>query len=324
MSLVTPVSNVPARNVNTGAVTLSSPKGRLEVVLDAAGATEAILLVQGEGGDWFEEGTRVKVDSQSDLDGGKSIVYFSVKQPGSRYHVWVPNAPASYRVYLSAAADAATALAALSASTGDIEPVGAAEAAGSTGRAADAGHVHVLGSDALLVAVPIGTTTPAAGAFTTLGATGVATLAGGAKLAGASPAAAADQVQQGVADVNGATTAGHVRTFEGGGTLTERVASAAGAIKQLLFAEDVEDDDTVTLPAPGSGKLGQLVISSDIEGGMFNIASDGTVTKIAGSSNAVATDTDTKLCVFNDAGTPKMKNRLGSTKRLVATYTYES
>ena len=50
MSAVTPVSQIPLQNANSGAVTLTAKYGRLEVILDAAGATSVQLLVQGEGG----------------------------------------------------------------------------------------------------------------------------------------------------------------------------------------------------------------------------------------------------------------------------------
>lgn len=171
MSAVTPVSSIPAQNVNTGAVTLTAKYGRLEVILDAAGATSVQLLVQGEGGDWMLEGSQVSVDSTRDIDGGKAVVYFPVRQPGSRYHAYCPNAPTSYRAYISAAADAATTLAALSGNASDIADILGTDGthlAGATGRAADAGHVHVLSATCLAVAPVIGNTTPAAGTFTTL------------------------------------------------------------------------------------------------------------------------------------------------------------
>ena len=158
MSAVTPVSSIPAQNVNTGAVTLTAKYGRLEVILDAAGATSVQLLVQGEGGDWMLEGSQVSVDSTRDIDGGKAVVYFPVRQPGSRYHAYCPNAPTSYRAYISAAADAATTLAALSGNASDIADILGTDGthlAGTTGRAADAGHVHAMHVDGPVV--PSGT-----------------------------------------------------------------------------------------------------------------------------------------------------------------------
>ena len=182
MSAVTPVSAIPAQNANSGAVTLTAKYGRLEVILDAAGATTVQLLVQGEGGDWLLEGSQVSVDSTRDVDGGKAVVYFPVRQPGSRYHAYCPNAPTSYRAYISAAADAATTLASLSGNASDIADILGTDGthlAGTTGRAADAGHVHVLSSTCLAVAPVIGNTTPNAATFTTL------TIAANSSLVGA-------------------------------------------------------------------------------------------------------------------------------------------
>ena len=182
MSSVTPVSSIPAQNANSGAVTLTAKYGRMEVILDAAGATTVQLLVQGEGGDWMLEGSSVSVDSTRDSDGGKAVVYFPVRQPGSRYHAYCPNAPASYRAYISAAADASAVVATLSGDTSDFAAVVGTDGsfvAGATGRAADAGHVHKLSSTCLAVAPVIGNTTPNAATFTTL------TIAANSSLVGA-------------------------------------------------------------------------------------------------------------------------------------------
>jgi hypothetical protein len=43
---------------------------------------------------------------------------------------------------------------------------------------------------------------------------------------------------------------------------------------------------------------------------------------LSGSANLVATDTDAKLAVFNDSATPKIKNRLGGSRRVLATYSW--
>ena len=182
MSSVTPVSSIPAQNANSGAVTLTAKYGRMEVILDAAGATTVQLLVQGEGGDWMLEGSQVSVDSTRDVDGGKAVVYFPVRQPGSRYHAFCPNVPDSYRAYISAAADASAVVATLSGDTSDFAAVVGTDGsfvAGATGRAADAGHVHKLSSTCLAVAPVIGNIYPAAATFTTL------TIAANSSLVGA-------------------------------------------------------------------------------------------------------------------------------------------
>ena len=73
---------------------------------------------------------------------------------------------------------------------------------------------------------------------------------------------------------------------------------------------------------PSSGCVGMLDIATLIEGGKVAIQNDGTCTVLSGSTNLVATDTDAKLAVFNDSATPKIKNRLGGSRRVLATYSW--
>jgi hypothetical protein len=61
---------------------------------------------------------------------------------------------------------------------------------GAATTAARSDHVHDIGSSALLIAVPIGTTTPAAGAFTTLSAATSVSLGAGVTVTGATGAGA--------------------------------------------------------------------------------------------------------------------------------------
>jgi hypothetical protein len=99
----------------------------------------------------------------------------------------------------------------------------------------------------------------------------------------------------------------------GGGQLLGGVAG---------FVEAVADDATISLPVPSSGCVGMLDIATLIEGGKVAIQNDGTCTVLSGSANLVATDTDAKLAVFNDSATPKIKNRLGGSRRVLATYSW--
>jgi len=87
------------------------------------------------------------------------------------------------------------------------------------------------------------------------------------------------------------------------------------------ISQSVADDGTIALAAPTSGRLGVLRVDAGGEYAEAQIASDGTVTLGANvSSNAVATDTDAKLCVYNASGTPTIKQRLGAAKWVIATY----
>ena len=54
MSSVTPVAQIPGRNVNTGAVTLTAKYGRLEVALDQPGLPERMRQLVGTGLEFVE------------------------------------------------------------------------------------------------------------------------------------------------------------------------------------------------------------------------------------------------------------------------------
>lgn len=140
----------------------------------------------------------------------------------------------------------------------------------------------------------------------------------GQSLAGTAPVAAADRVQYGVVDINGATTAAEKSVYEGGGSLTRRVQG--GAVKVTEIDQELADDATIALPVPSSDHTGRLEIITKTDGGSVAIQSDGTCTKISG--NLDVADTDTKLCVFKDGSTPTIKNRLGAASRISATYTW--
>src|SRR5205814_10720264 len=69
------------------------------------------------------------------------------------------------------------------------------------------------------------------------------------------------------------------------------------------------DDDTYTMPAGGSGLV---LVGCGNEGGLWHIASNRTCTKLSGTANTVATNTDTNLCVFDNGANVLVMNRLGS------------
>lgn len=154
----------------------------------------------------------------------------------------------------------------------------------------------------------------------TITAVGPLFAAEGQTLAGTAPAAAADRVQYGVVDQNGATTAAEKSIYEGGGSLTRRVQG--GAVKVLEIDQELADDATIALPAPSSDHVGRLEICTETEGGLVAIQTDGTCTKISGSSNLEVTDSDTDLCVFKSGSTPTIRNRLGGPNWISATYTW--
>lgn len=145
-------------------------------------------------------------------------------------------------------------------------------------------------------------------------------LTNGLTLSGATPTPAADSVVYGVADINGATTAAEQKGYEGGAFMTHRL-NGAGTLIKLDISESVADDGTISLPAPTAGRIGVLELFGSPEYGSAFIASDASVTLTTlVSTNFVATDTDTKLCVFDGGSTATIRNRLGSTKWLIGSY----
>ncbi len=92
-----------------------------------------------------------------------------------------------------------------------------------------------------------------------------------------------------------------------------------GDVVLFTHQEDaLADDGTVNLPNATSG---MVFVSCNAEAGMWLVQNDGAVTKISGSTNTAATDSDTDLCVFDGGGTTAfVKNRLGVTGEIRIVY----
>lgn len=308
MSAITPVTSMPADSASpSGMLTTALPQVRLQAKTVSGGA-KLTVIQKNEGGVWFRTKNILELDV-----GEVGELIFENRFGSTAYHVlqenggYAGNESGTVTAYIAGASAAVTA--------GDLT----------------ATNIAATGTATVDGAASLGSTLAVTGAATlssTLAVTGASTLTGqlnangGEKLAGSAPSAAADAVGLGVADINGAATAAIKEVFEGGGTLTRRVYSAAGAVKTLYIDEDVADDATISLPVPSSGCVGMLDIATLIEGGKVAIQNDGTCTVLSGSANLVATDTDAKLAVFDDTGTPKIKNRLGGTRRVLATYSW--
>jgi len=315
MSAITPVTSMPADSASpSGMLTTALPQVRLQAKTVSGGA-KLTVIQKNEGGVWFKvPQERVLAGKNNDpkavlvLDAGETDEIIISNLFGSTdYHVLQENG--GYAGNESGTVTAYIAGAVAASSAGDL----------SSTNIAASGTLTVGGASTLTGAASLASTLAVTGA-TTL--TGQLNANGGEKLAGSAPAAAADAVGLGVADINGATTAAIKEVFEGGGTLTRRVYSTAGAVKMLIIDEAVADDATISLPVPSSGCVGMLDIATLIEGGKVAIQNDGTCTVLSGSANLVATDTDAKLAVFNDSATPKIKNRLGGSRRVLATYSW--
>lgn len=328
MSAITCITAMPADSASpSGMLTTALPQVRVQAKTVTGGA-KLTVLQKNEGGVWFRV-PQERVISGKSIGETKAVLSLGVGETGeitidnpfgsTAYHVLQENG--GYAGNESGTVTAYIAGATAAASTGDLSSVNVTAS----------GALAVTGASTLTGAASLGSTLAVTGAATlssTLAVTGASTLTGqlnangAAKLAGTAPAAAADAVGMGVVDINGATTAAIKEVFEGGGTLTRRVYSAAGAVKVMYIDEDVADDATITLPVPASGRVGMLDIATLIEGGKAAIQNDGTCTVLSGSTNFVATDTDVKLCIFNSTAVPTIRNRLGASKRVIATYTW--
>lgn len=294
MSAITPVTSMPADSASpSGMLTTALPQVRLQAKSASAGA-KLTVIQKNEGGVWFRTPHVMLIDAD---EVGELI--FENRFGSTAYHVlqenggYAGNESGTVTAYIAGASAPVTA--------GDLT----------------ATNIAATGTATVDGAASLGSTLAVTGASTL---TGQLNANGGAKLAGSAPSAAADAVGLGVADINGATTAAIREIFEGGGSLTRRVYSASGAVKVLYIDEAVADDATISLPVPSSGCVGMLDIATLVEGGKVSIQADGTCTVLSGSANLVSTDTDAKLAVFNDSATPKIRNRLGGSRRILATY----
>jgi len=96
--------------------------------------------------------------------------------------------------------------------------------------------------------------------------------------------------------------------------------TSAGCLKFWTYQADaLADDGTVNLPDATSGFL---FVSCNAESGMFVISADGSVAKVAGTTNTDAADTDSKLDCFDNGTTATIKNRLGADGETRAFYFY--
>ena len=80
---------------------------------------------------------------------------------------------------------------------------------------------------------------------------------------------------------------------------------------------DLADDGYLDLPDAAQGIV--EVMAND-EFVIAHIASDGTVTSIAASSDGAVADTDAKLCVFDNGTSARVRNRLGDEYRTQIIY----
>ena len=108
---------------------------------------------------------------------------------------------------------------------------------------------------------------------------------------------------------------GYVEQFDSTGKVWVRMDNPGA--RNWRTHVSLADDGSIDLPDAAEAIV---IVTGGDEGGVFHVASDGAVTKLSGTTNAVATDSDTDLCVFDNGTAARVRNRLGSTKTIHITY----
>jgi hypothetical protein len=107
-------------------------------------------------------------------------------------------------------------------------------------------------------------------------------------------------------------------TTPGAGNFTALTLTSTATIKSLINAassEAVADEAEITL-ATGVAGFGFAQAGDNEEWIQFCFTTAGVVTVIANSANAVNTDTDGNLCVYDAGSGIAIKNRLGASKTI--------
>jgi len=105
---------------------------------------------------------------------------------------------------------------------------------------------------------------------------------------------------------------------------TDDALKTIGKGSEIIIHEDptiLADDGFVDLPAGTAGR-GFILVGDAEEHVDFSWASDDTVTLIDNSANVAATDSDTDFCIFDNSGNVRIRNRLGTAKRIVFNGSY--
>jgi len=95
------------------------------------------------------------------------------------------------------------------------------------------------------------------------------------------------------------------------GVIVDKGIRTTNGLKQVRFSAPLADDAEI-LVQTGTAGWGFAVIGDNQEYGQFTWTSAGVVTLVNNSANTVATDTDTKFCIYDAGSGIAIKNRLGS------------
>lgn len=99
-------------------------------------------------------------------------------------------------------------------------------------------------------------------------------------------------------------------------SLLPSLNAASGGLSQYSTSQSVADDAFIDLNSGVSG-FGYVQAGDNEEFAPFTFTTAGVVTLLTdATANVVATDTDVKLCIFDNGTNVRIRNRLGSAKVL--------
>jgi len=101
----------------------------------------------------------------------------------------------------------------------------------------------------------------------------------------------------------------------------ENPFSIKGGITEYRYQKSIADDGTITFPTGVAG-MGQVMAGDGEEWMQVHFTSAGVTTKVTGTGNTAASDSDGNLCVYDGGAGIIIKNRLAATKviRLIFYY----
>ena len=100
----------------------------------------------------------------------------------------------------------------------------------------------------------------------------------------------------------------------------EMPKTGLGTLKFWTYQNDsFADDGMARLPDATDG---MVFVPCNGESGHWNVEADGTVTKVSGTTNTAAADSDGNLCIYESGSQAIVKNRLGVVGKIRIWYSY--
>jgi hypothetical protein len=104
-------------------------------------------------------------------------------------------------------------------------------------------------------------------------------------------------------------------------TDAKEIIGKGSEVVEHVTPVELADDGSFDLPDASAG-IGRVLVGDGEEYADFSWTSGAVVTLIASSSNVVSTDTDTKFCIFDNGTAVRVRNRLGSAKKVIFKINY--